>query len=75
MFGRKKDHPRAKRPRKSTADQHRIGSNVPTDRKLRADLTVSFTIELCPHVHACEMLQPPRKNMGMSGQTGSERQT
>jgi len=37
MFGRKKDHPRAKRPRKSTADQHRIGSNVPTDRKLRPD--------------------------------------
>jgi hypothetical protein len=36
MFGRKKDHPRAKTPRKSTADQHRIGSNVPTDRKLRA---------------------------------------
>ena len=36
MFGRKKDHPRAKTPRKSTADQHRIGSNVPTDRKLRS---------------------------------------
>jgi len=36
MFGRKKGHPRAKRPRKSTADQRRTGSNVPTDRKLRA---------------------------------------
>ena len=35
MFGRKKGHPRAKRPRKSTADQRRTGSNVPTDRKLR----------------------------------------
>jgi hypothetical protein len=39
MLGRRNDDPRAKRPRKSTADQRRIGSNVPTGRKLRSGQT------------------------------------
>ena len=44
MFGRKKGHPRAKRPRKSTADQRRTGSNVPTDRKLRQGQSVADAV-------------------------------